>query len=123
MDDQTKRQILSLMTQLLRDGADRGSREELVFGEELENLLYSANGQARDAEKWMNLLATAVLRGDSRGLDFTIKALRGSLVSLMKLADNVGRYYGNPSRRLRASQKPSAERVAERYLALKRKAD
>jgi len=103
------------VTQILQDSAEDGRKEEMVFGKALEDLILTASAEAVTASRFLDLLITALSRDDSHSLDNAVKALKGSLLALSRVAENVGRFYGNPNQRLRV-RAASAERVAQRYL-------
>lgn len=116
MASRQQQQLLSLVTQIFQDSVEVGRQEEMVFGKDLEDLIFTAGAEAVAASRFLDLLITALSRDDAHSLDNSMKALRGTLLALTRVAENLGRFYGNPNQRLRSA---SAERVAQRYLEVK----
>jgi hypothetical protein len=110
---QTKQQILALLTQLMRDSADIGKQDELVFGDELDLMLDNAAAEAVRVSRYMTVLVNTLSRRNEGTLDMAIKALRGTVEALTFAVEYMGRYYGNPSRNLRGA---SARRVVRKCL-------
>ena len=102
----TRQQILSLLTSLLRESADQGRDEDLVFGGDLDMVILEAGAEAVRAQQFLNLFRTAINQENPRALDNALKALRGIIGALVQSTEKLGRYYGSPSRQqstLRAS--------------------
>jgi len=110
---QTQRKIQSALEEALRSGADEGSKDDLVFGDELERVADNANAEIVRAKRYLDLVVeTLAKRGQLRvgdSLSYITRALYGVSTTLAEASRGIGRYYGNPSRRM-------ASRVVTRYL-------
>lgn len=108
-----KQNILHEMTMILREGADLGKAEEMVFGEALEAVADEAGADIIFAIRFLQQLQESLVRRQSsNSIDFVIRSLKGTVTALTEAAHKIGRYYGNPSRRLMASAEPSPQRVS-----------